>query len=83
MGMSVHGLGGSQDEWRLKNGQHWASRGPSVCIYWCRGPARECSKQGEKKKKPRVRRARDAIQSAEGLLSMREALDLILSAIHT
>lgn len=35
------------------------------------------------KKKKQVRRARDAIQSAEGLLSMREALDLILSAIHT
>lgn len=36
-----------------------------------------------RKKKPRVRRARDAIQSAEGLLSMCEALDLVLSAIHT
>lgn len=83
MKTAVHGLGGSQDEWRPKNGQHWASRGPSVCIYWCRGPARECSKQSEKKKKNGVRRARDAIQSAEGLLSMRETLDLILSATHT
>lgn len=62
METSVHGLGGSQDEWRPKNGQHWASRGQSVCIYWCREPARECSKQSEKKKKNGVRRARDAVQ---------------------
>lgn len=71
----------------MNDGLRMASTGQAednLCVFTgAKGLLGNVQNRVRKKPKNGVRRARDVIQSAEGLLSMREALDLILSTTHT